>query len=92
MAKKKKTYTETMADRAKAAGGAMLKPCPFCGDKPVLVPWHGGKPTKMMVMCRSDQCAVGPMVTGENLPQATRRWNGRTAASNSAYVYATPDF
>lgn len=89
---KKKTYTQTMAERAKVAGGASLKPCPFCGLAPALVPWHGGRPTKMMVMCRDNDCDVGPMVTGETLAQAVRRWNGRTAASNPVYVPATPDF
>lgn len=89
---KKQTYQQTQAARAKAAGAASVRPCPFCGETPVITPWHGGKPTKMMIMCRSDTCHPGPMVTGETLPAAVRHWNGRSAARNPVHVQVTPDF
>lgn len=82
----------TREQRAKAAGGISVRPCPFCGGAPVITPWHGGKPTKVMVMCRADDCHASPSVSGENLPQAARRWNGRTAASNPVHVQVTADF
>jgi hypothetical protein len=58
-----------------------LKPCPFCGRKAVMVPWHGGGPNKQMVHCGNDTgrnlCHVGPQVTGETPRQAASRWNRR---------------
>lgn len=92
MTKKTKTYQQTQTERAKAAGGAMVKPCPFCGGTPVITPWHGGKLTKVMIMCYSDDCHVGPQMCGETMPTAVRRWNDRTAASTPVHVQCTPDF
>lgn len=53
-------------------------PCPFCGDAPMIVPWHGGGPRKRMIMCRSDACSVGPQVTGATERQAIEKWNTRS--------------
>lgn len=61
-------------------------PCPFCGGRVLIEPWHGGKRTKVMLSCdnRSDAtgpdgvvCEVGPCVTGETRAEALRRWNTR---------------
>lgn len=51
--------------------------CPWCGQQPTIQPWHGGKPTKKMVSCDNDYCAVGPSVTGETRRQALSFWDSR---------------
>ncbi len=52
-------------------------PCPFCGEVPILAPWHGGGPRKRAVMCRCDECPVSPMVTGPTERRALENWNTR---------------
>lgn len=52
-------------------------PCPFCGVIPTMEPWHGGAPTKQMVHCDNDDCAVQPGVSGETTPTALANWNRR---------------
>lgn len=66
-------------------------PCPFCGSAVTIEPWHGGAPTKVMLCCihRSDQCEVGPMVTGETRDEALMRWNRR--ATDDGFAYLCPD-
>lgn len=54
-----------------------LLPCPFCGGPAEIEAWHGGQPTKKMVSCVADDCAVAPCVTGENLGEAFANWNRR---------------
>lgn len=56
-----------------------LLPCPFCGSVAEMEPWHGGAPTKQMIMCvgREDVCEVAPMVTGETPEEAVANWNCR---------------
>lgn len=54
-----------------------LKPCPFCGGPAVIEYWHGGKPTKRMVSCFSEQCPVQPSVTEETYREALDAWNER---------------
>lgn len=54
-----------------------LKPCPWCGESPMMEPWHGGGPRKQHVHCVSDFCDVRPGVTGETPSEATFRWNQR---------------
>lgn len=58
-----------------------LKPCPFCGSKAEMEPWHGGGPKKQVVSCSNaeghNRCHVQPMVTGETPRQAASRWNRR---------------
>jgi len=67
---------------------ATLLPCPFCGEAPEMEPWHGGKPTKQMVSCVNDACAVLPQVTGETPALAAEAWNQRPTPS--APVAAEP--
>ncbi len=50
--------------------------CPFCGGPAEIEPWHGGKPTKVLISC-SDHCEVAPSVTGETRRQALTVWNQR---------------
>lgn len=54
-----------------------MLPCPFCGAQPELEPWHGGPPTKRLVWCGNEACAVAPMVTGDTKAEAIARWNQR---------------
>lgn len=64
-----------------------LLPCPFCGAHPTIEPWHGGKPTKRMVSCDNDDCAVCPSVSGETEREAITRWNLRSAASDEPVAW-----
>jgi hypothetical protein len=51
--------------------------CPFCGNAPMIVPWHGGGPRKRMIMCRDDECAIGPMHADSTEARAVAAWNRR---------------
>jgi hypothetical protein len=53
------------------------KPCPWCGTKPVMEPWHGGGPNKHLVHCVSVRCEVLPSVSGESPREAILLWNRR---------------
>lgn len=52
-------------------------PCPWCGTKPKMQPWHGGGPNKHLIGCDSINCEVRPSVTGESPEKAIREWNRR---------------
>jgi hypothetical protein len=54
-------------------------PCPFCGGRAVLQPWHGGGAEKTMVSCENadERCEVEPSVTGETADRAIAVWNKR---------------
>lgn len=54
------------------------RPCPFCGEPPILVPWPGGGPKKRNLMCWNDDCHVEPNVCAANETTAIRKWNRRT--------------
>jgi hypothetical protein len=62
---------------ARPRSGRSALPCPFCGELPVIVPWHGGPRTKRMIMCRSDYCPVNPQVSGQTEGRALDAWNTR---------------
>ena len=54
--------------------------CPFCGRRPTIEPWHGGRKTKRMITCSAeyaDECPVAPSVTGETRKLALAAWNTR---------------
>ncbi len=55
----------------------VLWSCPFCGSKPEMIKWHGGKPTKRMISCENEECHVAPSVIGETPTEAADRWNHR---------------
>lgn len=55
-------------------------PCPFCGAKPFIQPWHGGGAQKKMLDCQNENCHVGPTVTGANRQMTVKRWNTRVTA------------
>jgi hypothetical protein len=52
-------------------------PCPFCGEQPVIQPWHGGPKTKRLIGCDNDDCAVRPAVAENTRTRALRTWNTR---------------
>jgi hypothetical protein len=52
-------------------------PCPFCGKRPVIQPWHGGGPRKRMVLCDYLNCPANPSVTGGTRAVALSNWNMR---------------
>lgn len=51
--------------------------CPFCGNPPMVLPWHGGGPRKRMVMCHHEECPVCPSVSGSTEKRALESWNTR---------------
>jgi len=53
--------------------------CPFCGATPTIEPWHGGGPSKRMVMCGNEDCEVSPQVTGKTRKEAIAHWNRRVS-------------
>ena len=59
-------------------------PCPWCGTKPEMQPWHGGGPNKQMLSCVSVRCEISPCVTGEPPQEAIRRWNRRKTGGEQA--------
>jgi hypothetical protein len=54
-----------------------IKGCPWCGEKPFIQKWHGGRKTKRLVSCENDDCPVQPMITGETKKEAIELWNDR---------------
>lgn len=52
-------------------------PCPWCGTKPEMRPWHGGSVNKKMLGCVSTRCDVSPCITGETAQEAIKKWNKR---------------
>lgn len=61
----------------KITKAAEAKPCPFCGELPHTIPWHGGGPRKTMVCCRNESCHAAPQVTGTTRSSALDTWNIR---------------
>ena len=59
------------------------KMCPFCGSIPEWEPWHGGRPTKILISCVNESCPVMPRVTGETPSEAAARWNTRVDVTPS---------
>ena len=59
---------------AETARRARDLPCPFCGADPPLAARITGR---FVVACENEDCAVGPQVAGDNLPDAWARWNRR---------------
>lgn len=53
-----------------------MKPCPFCGAIPAIMRW-GGLPTKQLIRCDNDDCAVAPEVKGSTQLKAIEKWNRR---------------
>ena len=51
--------------------------CPFCGEPPGIIPWHGGKQGKRMVSCENPKCYVSPQVSGDTRIMAIEKWNTR---------------
>lgn len=50
-----------------------LKPCPFCGNTPVLVRWGN----KWCVECHSDDCEIRPETAIALKEEAVEAWNRR---------------
>ncbi len=67
-------------NKPKARINLKIKPCPFCGSAPDVIPWHGGRPTKMLIECIEPRCGPAPSVTGETFEAAVRQWNKRVKA------------
>lgn len=54
-----------------------LDGCPWCGEPPEMMPWHGGGPRKRLIACENLECPVNPSVAGSTPSIAARRWNTR---------------
>lgn len=70
------------------ADSSMPLACPFCGQHPIVEPWHGGAPTKVLISCPGlhpdgeiEPCEVAPSVTGETRAEALGSWNRRAAGT-----------
>lgn len=59
-------------------------PCPFCGEIPLVQPWHGGGKRKRMISCEGEYCDVRPSVTGSDRRRALEKWNRRHMVFPSA--------
>jgi len=62
---------QTMAQKAEPLT------CPFCGDTPRIIPWHGGGKRKRLIECDNDECSIGPSITGPTRADAVAKWNIR---------------
>lgn len=69
-----KKITQKAVDMATVG---MMKPCPFCGNRPTARLWHGGSCTKILIGCESDVCNVAPSCTGETPEEGLAAWNRR---------------
>lgn len=49
-----------------------LKPCPFCGEMPLLAKW-----ATLNIACLNEKCPVAPEVWGDTQSEAISRWNTR---------------
>jgi len=67
----------------KVAGLSQALACPFCGEQPLIVPWHGGGPRKRNVFCANDTCLVQPGVCGTTENRALENWNYRPPRKRS---------
>lgn len=56
-----------------------LKPCPFCGKKPVLERWSSGG-FMCMVKCCNPDCPVPPngYPSGRKIDEVVIKWNRRS--------------
>lgn len=74
--------------------GVLIKSCPFCGKFPEMCRWHGGGPSKRLIRCENERCAIQPSVTGETPGEAARRWNKRSVRewdTSRQLITDTPD-
>lgn len=55
-----------------------LKPCPFCGKKPIIERWNSGG-SMYMVKCNNPDCPVpvNGYPAGHNLDEVKEQWNRR---------------
>ena len=55
-----------------------LKPCPFCGENPIIEHWRSGG-TMFMVKCNNPDCPIpiNGYPTGHDLAKAIKKWNRR---------------
>lgn len=55
-----------------------LKPCPFCGRKPIIEHWSSGG-LMHMVKCNTPDCPIPDVgyPTGHNLVKVKEAWNRR---------------
>jgi len=59
-----------------------LKPCPFCGESPILSVMTYGKEVRPCVSCENLRCSVSPCTEGfEMQAEAIAAWNKRASAA-----------
>jgi Lar family restriction alleviation protein len=54
----------------------MIKPCPFCGEKPEIREWLVEGYEQVKIMCMTDECHVQPSVFGDKKAMV-EAWNQR---------------
>lgn len=55
-----------------------IKPCPFCGVRPMLKEWEVGGIKQIKIICDGDFCHVHPSIFG-NKETMLKEWNTRSA-------------
>lgn len=71
--------TQRANEEPRAVDKVEARSCPWCGHQPYIEPWHGGKPTKVMVSCNNGECCASPSVTGQTRKESLEAWNTRKA-------------
>jgi hypothetical protein len=75
---KPETDKEEIGVMKKRSRITRLLGCPFCGEIPKLMRWHGGTKYKRAVSCENENCAAMPTVIGANEAKAVDKWNNRS--------------
>lgn len=63
--------------------------CPWCGELPIIEPWHGGGPRTHRIGCDTETCVVAPSAVASTRAKAIAVWNDRFEGDIRAFLAAT---